>query len=171
MYEILGQMDVHGGYHSEWGNPITKEVTWYALTDKWILAQKPRIPKIKLPKHKKIKKEDQPIDTSFLPRIGNKTSMEGVAERKFRAETKGWAMQRLPYPGGPFHNQPPNTDSLASASKISLKGSWYSRLLWGSYVPGKCRSGCPQSCVGWNSVPPKVGARQSTQELKGSATL
>jgi hypothetical protein len=25
---------------------ITKEVTWYALTDKWILAQKLRIPKI-----------------------------------------------------------------------------------------------------------------------------
>jgi hypothetical protein len=30
---------------------------------------KPRIPKIQLPKHKKIKKEDQGMDTSFLPRI------------------------------------------------------------------------------------------------------
>jgi hypothetical protein len=29
-----------------WGNPITKELTQYALTDKWILAQKHRIPKI-----------------------------------------------------------------------------------------------------------------------------
>jgi hypothetical protein len=33
-------MDGSGGYHPEWGNPITKEVTWYALTDKWILARK-----------------------------------------------------------------------------------------------------------------------------------
>ena len=46
IYEILRQMDVSGGYHSEWGNPITKEDTWYAPTDKWILAQKLRIPKI-----------------------------------------------------------------------------------------------------------------------------
>jgi hypothetical protein len=33
-------------YHPERGNPITKECTQYALTDKWILAQKFRIPKI-----------------------------------------------------------------------------------------------------------------------------
>ena len=32
-------MDVSGGYHPERGNSITKEVTRYALTDKWILAQ------------------------------------------------------------------------------------------------------------------------------------
>ena len=42
------------------------------FTDKWILAQKPRIPKIQLRKHKKIKKEDQRVDSSFLPRIRNK---------------------------------------------------------------------------------------------------
>ena len=35
-----------GGHYPEWGNPITKELKWYVLTDKWILAQKPRIPKI-----------------------------------------------------------------------------------------------------------------------------
>jgi hypothetical protein len=37
-------MDESGGYHPDWGNPITKEHTWYALSDKWILAQKLRIP-------------------------------------------------------------------------------------------------------------------------------
>jgi hypothetical protein len=41
---------------------------------------------IQLPKYKKIKKEDQPVDISFLPRIGNKISMKGVAETKFRAK-------------------------------------------------------------------------------------
>jgi hypothetical protein len=40
-------MGVSGGYHPERGNPITKEHTWYTLTDKWILAQKLRISEIK----------------------------------------------------------------------------------------------------------------------------
>jgi hypothetical protein len=45
------------------------------------------------------KNEDQNVDTSPLLRIGNKTPMEGVTETKFGAETKGWTIQRLPYPG------------------------------------------------------------------------
>jgi hypothetical protein len=56
------------------------------------------MPKIQLPKHKKIKMEDQLVDTSFLPRIGNKISMEGGAETNFGAKTKGWTIQRLPHP-------------------------------------------------------------------------
>ena len=45
---------------------------------------------IMLAKHKKTKKEeDQCVDTSFLPRIGNKITMEGVTETKFGAKTKG----------------------------------------------------------------------------------
>jgi hypothetical protein len=85
-----------GGYYPEWGNPITKEVTWYALTDKWIVAQKPRIPKIQFAKHKKIKKkDDQCLDTSFLLKIGNKIPMEGVTETKFGAKMKGWTIQKM----------------------------------------------------------------------------
>jgi hypothetical protein len=57
------------------------------------LAQKFRIPKIQFAKHKKINKnEDQSVDTSFLLRIGNKTSMEGVTVTKFGAKTKGWTI-------------------------------------------------------------------------------
>ena len=48
-------MDGSGGYHPGWGNPITKEVTWYALTDKWILAKKRRIPKKQFVKHMKLR--------------------------------------------------------------------------------------------------------------------
>ena len=62
-------MDASGGYHPEWGNSITKELTWYALTDKWILAQKLRIPKVQFAKHMKLKKkEDQSLDTLPLLR-------------------------------------------------------------------------------------------------------
>jgi hypothetical protein len=41
-------------------------------------------------------KEDQCVDTSFLLRMGNKILMEGVTETKFRAETEGRTIQRLP---------------------------------------------------------------------------
>jgi hypothetical protein len=51
------------------------------------------MPKIQLPKHKEIKKKDKCVDTSFLPRIRNKISMEGVAETKFGAKMKGWTIQ------------------------------------------------------------------------------
>jgi hypothetical protein len=31
--KFLGKWMDLGGYHAEWGNPITKELTWYVLTD------------------------------------------------------------------------------------------------------------------------------------------
>jgi hypothetical protein len=40
------------------------------------------------------KKEDQSVDTSSLLRIGNKIPMEGVTEKKFGAEMKGWTPSR-----------------------------------------------------------------------------
>jgi hypothetical protein len=53
-------MDTSGGYHPECDNPITKEDTWYALTDNWIPAQKLRIPKIQFAKHMKHQEEGRP---------------------------------------------------------------------------------------------------------------
>jgi hypothetical protein len=62
-------------------------------SDKWILSQKLRIPKIQDTKHMKLKKNiDQSVDTFPLLRIGNKTPMEGVTETKFGAETRGWTI-------------------------------------------------------------------------------
>ena len=72
--------------------------TRYALTDKWILAQKLRLPKIQFVKHMKLKKkEDQSVGTSILLRRENKIPMEGVTETKFGAETEGMTIQRLPH--------------------------------------------------------------------------
>jgi hypothetical protein len=45
------------------------------------------------------KKEDQSVDTSILPRRGNKIPKEGVTETNFRAETEGMTIQRLPHLG------------------------------------------------------------------------
>ena len=56
------------------------------------------------------KKEDQSVDTSFLLRLGNKVSMEGVTETKFRAKTEGKTIQRLPHLGiHPLYNHQTQT--------------------------------------------------------------
>ena len=164
-------MDASGGYHPEWGNPIAKEVTWYALIDKWILAQKPRIPKIHLPKHKKTKKEDQCVGTSLYLRIGNKIPMEGVTETKFGADTKGWSNLRLPYPG--IHP----IISLQMLTPLHTLG----RFCWKDPDiavscetrpgPSKHRSGCSQSTIGWITGPPIEELEKVSKELKRSATL
>ena len=60
------------------------------------------------------KKEDQSVDTVFLLRMGNKISMEGVTETKFRVEMEG----RTAPPGDPSYKQPPNPDTIAYASNM-----------------------------------------------------
>jgi hypothetical protein len=51
------------------------------------------------------KKEDQTVDTSFLLRMENKITMEGVTETKFGAETEERTIQRLPHLGiHPIYN-------------------------------------------------------------------
>jgi hypothetical protein len=57
---------------------VTKEHTWYALTDKWILAQKLRIPKIQFTDHMKLKKrEEQSVDASVFLRRGDNILIGG----------------------------------------------------------------------------------------------
>jgi hypothetical protein len=56
------------------------------------------------------KKEDQSVDTSILFRRGNKIPMEGVTETKFRAETEGMTIYRLPNLGiHPINNHQTQT--------------------------------------------------------------
>jgi hypothetical protein len=45
------------------------------------------------------KKEDQSVDIWILLRRGNKIPMEGVTATKFRVETEGMTIQRLPHLG------------------------------------------------------------------------
>jgi hypothetical protein len=68
----------------EWGYPVIKEHIWYVLIDKWILAQKLRIPKIQLTDHMKLKKKED-----FRPSSegGRKYSWE--VERRERKEKRG----------------------------------------------------------------------------------
>jgi hypothetical protein len=79
----------------------------FEFTDKWILAQKLRIPKIHFATHMQLKKkEDQSVDTLLLLRRRNKIPREGVTETIFRAETEAISIQRLPHLGiHPINNQ------------------------------------------------------------------
>ena len=93
-------MDASGGYYPECSNPITKEHTWYALTDKCILAPKFGIPKIQFIHHMKLKKkEDQSVVALVLLRRGNKILMEANKQKMCGTETEGKAVQRLPHMG------------------------------------------------------------------------
>jgi hypothetical protein len=56
------------------------------------------------------KKEDQSVDTSLLLTMGNKIPMEGVTETKFRGNTEGKTIQRLPHLGiHPIYNHQTQT--------------------------------------------------------------
>jgi hypothetical protein len=69
----------------------------YVLTDKWILAQKFRIPKIQFTEHMKHKKkEHQNVYASVFFRRVNRILTRGNMETKCGAETEGKIIQRLP---------------------------------------------------------------------------
>jgi hypothetical protein len=165
-------MDGSGGHHPEWGNPITKELIWYALTERWIFAQKLGIPKIQFAKHMKLKKkEDHSVDTSFLLRMGNKIPMEWVTETKFGAETEGRTILRLPHLG--IH--PINSHQTQTLLHMPVRFCWQDPDIAVSCealpVPGKYRSRCSQSSIGWNRGPPMEELKKAPKELKRSATL
>ena len=84
-----------GKYHSEWGNPITKEHTWYALTDKWILTQNLGISKTQLTDKMNLKNmEEQSMDTLSFLEGGTKYLQEEI---QCEAESEGKTIQRLPH--------------------------------------------------------------------------
>ena len=161
-----------GGYHPEWGNTIITELTWYVLTDKWILAQKLRLPKIQFAKHMKLKKnKDQSVNTSPLLRIGNKILMEEVTEKKFGAETEGRTIQKLPHLG----IYPINSHQTQTLLHMPESFCWKDPVIVVSYealpVPDKYRSGCSQSAIGWNTGAPMKELEKVPKELKEFVTL
>jgi hypothetical protein len=154
IYEIIRQMDGSGGYHPEWCNPITKEHTWYALTDKWILAEQLRIPKIQFAKHMKLKKkEDQSVDTLIPLRRENKIPMGRIKKKKCEADTEGMTIQRLPHLG--IH--PINNHQNQSLSWMPTRTCWEEpdiAVSWEAVpVPDKYRSKCSQTPLDWAQGP------------------
>ena len=73
--------------------------------------------------------------------------------------------------GDPSHNQPPNADTMAYTSKILLKDPDIAVSCETMPWPGKHRSGCSQSAIGWITGPPMEELEKVPKELKGSAAL
>jgi hypothetical protein len=94
------------------------------------------------------------MDTSFLPRIRNKISMEGVAMTKFGAKTKGWTIQRLPHLGVHLIISHQTQTLLHMPARFCRKDPDIAVSCEALPVPGKHRSGCSQSSIGWNTGPP-----------------
>jgi hypothetical protein len=57
-------------------------------------------------------------------------------------------------PRAPSHNQPPNADTTAYASKILQKDPDIAVSRETMPEPSKHRSGCSQSAIGWITGPP-----------------
>jgi hypothetical protein len=99
----------------------------------------------------------------------SKEGQGGVTETKFEAETEGRTIQRLPHLGiHPINNHQTQTLFHMPARfccqdpdiAVSCEA-----------MPGKYRSGCSQSSIGWNTGPPMKELEKIPKELKGSATL
>ena len=160
-------MDWSRGYHSEWSNPITKEHI-YALTDKWILAQKLRISQIQFANHMKLKKkEDQIVDTLMLLRRRNKIPVEGVTETKCEVETEEMTIQRLSHLGiHPIQNH--KTQTLLQMLRSACWQESDMALSWKALpVPHKYRSGCSKPSIGLSIGFPVKELEKGPKELKG----
>ena len=153
-------------YHSEWGNPITKEHTWSVLTDKWILAQKLGIPKIQFTDHMKLKmKEDQSVDASVLLRMGNKYESK-YGDKVWSRDWRKGHTETAP-PGDPSHIQLPNQDTLVDANKFLLTGTWYSYLLRVSASSWQIESWMLTANHWTMHGVPNGGARERTKGAEG----
>jgi hypothetical protein len=78
-------------------------------------------------------------------------------------------IQSLPHlgDGDPSHNQAPNTDTIAYASKILLKGRWYSCLLWGYASAWQIQKWMLTVSYWMEHRAPNGGAREITQGAEG----
>jgi hypothetical protein len=153
--------------YPEWGNPITKEHTWYAITYKWLLAQKFWIAKIQFRDHRKFKKKKkQGLDTSDLLRMGNKLPMGGDTETNCGTETEGEAIQRLLHlEMDPIYSYQTQTllwmPTSACWQEPNVAGSWEALPM-----PDKYRSGC--SPVGTEHRVPNGGAEGVCSPIGGT---
>jgi hypothetical protein len=103
--------------------------------------------------------------------MGNKITMEGVTETKFGAETEGRTIQKLPHPEiHPINNDQTQT-LLHMPTRFCGQDPDIAVSCKAMPVPGKYRSGCSQSSIGWNTGSPMKELERLPKELKVSATL
>jgi hypothetical protein len=103
--------------------------------------------------------------------MGNKIPMEGITKTKFGAEMEGMTIQRLPHLGI-YHLYILQTQTLLHMpERFSRQNPDIAISCEAMPVPGKYRSGCSQSSIGWNTGPLMKELQKVPKELKVSAIL
>ena len=140
-------MDGTRKYHPEWGNPITKEHTWYTLTDKWI-SSKAQNTKTQFTDQMKLKKkEDQSMDISILLRRGSKYPWEEIQRQSVEQRLKERPSRDCPtWVSNPIVTKPRHYCGCQQMPDIAV--SW--EVL---PVPNKYRGGCCQPNIGLSTSP------------------
>ena len=87
--------------------------------------------------------------------------MEGVTKTKFGAETEGIAIHKLPHLGiHPINNHQTQT-LLHMPVRFCSQDPDIAVSCEAMPVPGKYRSGCSQSSIGWDTGAPVEGSISS----------
>ena len=156
-------------YYPEWGNPITKEHTWYAF-NKWILDKKLGIPKIQFTNHMKLKRMKTTVWLlRFFLEGGVKIPMRGDTETMFGAKLKErpssdcptWGS--IPYTVTKRRHYCECQDVLANRSLI-LAVSWEALQ-----EPDKYRCECSQSSIELSTGFSMEELGKGLKEMKGFA--
>ena len=115
-------------YHPEWDNPVTKEDTWYVLTDKCILAKKLGIPKTQFTDYMKFKWRNTKMWMiwSYLEGGNKILARENIDKVWSRHWRKGHPEIVSPGIHAIYRHQ---NETLSEAKKCLLTWAWYSCLL------------------------------------------
>jgi hypothetical protein len=107
-------------YHPEEGNPITKEHTWYALTDKWILLNYIRYSSYNSQTtcSSRRRKTKVWVLQSFLEGA-TKYPWEEIQRQSVEQRLKKCHPETAP-PGDPSHIQLPNSNTIVDAKKCLI---------------------------------------------------
>ena len=155
----------------EWGNAITREHTWYALPDQWILAQNLGIPTIQFTDSVKLKrKEHQSVDTVILLEGGSKCPW-GEIQRQIVEQRLRERPFRDCHTWSPSHIQLLNPDTIVDANKCLLTGVWYSCPLRGSASAWQIQKWMLTANQWTEHRDPNGGSRERTQEAIGVCSL
>ena len=164
-------MDGTRKYHSKWGYPITKERIWYALTDKWILAQKLRIPKIQFPHHMKSRRRKTKVWVlqSFLEG-GTKYSREQIWRQSVEQILKERPSRDCATWGSiPYSVIKPR--HYCGCQQVLVDRSLDMAVSWEALPePDKYRGGCSQPSIELIMGSPMKELEKGPKKLKGFAT-
>ena len=146
--------------HPYWGNPITKEHKWYALTDKWKLAQKLKINKLQFKDLRNLKKKENWSGDALVPLKKEQNTHRSNDGDKLWSRDWRTGHPETALPGDSSYKQTPNPSTIMDNKKCILKGTCYDCPLRG---PSKALHKQRQM----PAANPRTGRGHILEELEG----